>query len=114
MIEQKAQRLLAACAEGNLDLVNRIASKFETPEEMCETDPTSGYSPLMMAARHGHLEIAEVLIRLGHDRAEISRVSTSLAYVTPFLCWGGPWILLRPLSLSLSFSLSLSGVAVEV
>ncbi|KAF8943616.1 hypothetical protein BGZ52_011434 [Haplosporangium bisporale] len=74
MIEQKAQRLLAACAEGNLDLVNRIASKFETPEEMCETDPASGYSPLMMAARHGHLEIAEVLIRLGHDRAEISRV----------------------------------------
>ncbi|KAF9381866.1 hypothetical protein CPB97_007520 [Podila verticillata] len=73
MIEQKAQRLLAACAEGNLDLVNRIASKFETPEEMCETDPASGYSPLMMAARHGHLEIAEVLIRLGHDRAEISR-----------------------------------------
>ncbi|KAG0084188.1 hypothetical protein BGZ92_010120 [Podila epicladia] len=73
MIEQKAQRLLAACSEGNLDLVNRIASKFETPEEMCETDPTSGYSPLMMAARHGHAEIAEVLIRLGHDRAEISR-----------------------------------------
>ncbi|KAG0357183.1 hypothetical protein BG005_003847 [Podila minutissima] len=73
MIEQKAQRLLAACSEGNLDLVNRIASKFETPEEMCETDPASGYSPLMMAARHGHVEIAEVLIRLGHDRAEISR-----------------------------------------
>ncbi|KAG0040495.1 hypothetical protein BGZ82_002211 [Podila clonocystis] len=73
MIEQKAQRLLAACSEGNLDLVNRIASKFESPEEMCETDPASGYSPLMMAARHGHVEIAEVLIRLGHDRAEISR-----------------------------------------
>lgn len=84
MIEQKAQRLLAACAEGNLDLVNRIASKFETPEELCETDPASGYSPLMMAARHGHVEIAELLIRLGHDRAEISRVSSSNERRLPF------------------------------
>ncbi|KAG0341055.1 hypothetical protein BG004_006173 [Podila humilis] len=73
MIEQKAQRLLAACQEGNLDLVNRIAAKFDTPEEMCEADAASGCTPLMMAARHGHVEIAQVLVKLGHDRTEISR-----------------------------------------
>ncbi|KAI1319230.1 hypothetical protein EDD11_004624 [Mortierella claussenii] len=73
MIEQKFQRLMAACAEGNLELVNRIASKFESTEELCEIEPASGYTPLMMAARHGHLEVVEALIRLGHDRDEISR-----------------------------------------
>ncbi|KAF9096320.1 hypothetical protein BGX23_011603 [Mortierella sp. AD031] len=73
MIEQKSQRLMAACTEGNLELVNRIASKFDSIEELCETEPSSGYTPLMMAARHGHLEVVEALIRLGHDRAETSR-----------------------------------------
>ncbi|KAF9930735.1 hypothetical protein FBU30_000113 [Linnemannia zychae] len=73
MIEQKSQRLMAACAEGNLELVNRIASKFDSIQELCETEPSSGYTPLMMAARHGHLEVVEALIRLGHDRDETSR-----------------------------------------
>ncbi|OAQ36583.1 ankyrin [Linnemannia elongata AG-77] len=73
MIEQKSQRLMAACTEGNLELVNRIASKFDSVQELCETEPSSGYTPLMMAARHGHLEVVEALIRLGHDRAETSR-----------------------------------------
>lgn len=65
---------MAACAEGNLELVNRIASKFESPEELCEAEPSTGYTPLMMAARHGHLDVVEALIRLGHDSTEISRV----------------------------------------
>ncbi|KAF9437238.1 Ankyrin repeat domain-containing protein 17 [Entomortierella beljakovae] len=73
MIELKSQRLMTACLEGNLELVNRIASKFETTKELCEIEPASGYTPLMMAARHGHVEIVEALIRLGHDRDEISR-----------------------------------------
>ncbi|KAF9936331.1 hypothetical protein BGZ67_002443 [Mortierella alpina] len=73
MFEQKSQRLMAACAEGNLELVNRIASKFESPEELCEAEPSTGYTPLMMAARHGHLDVVEALIRLGHDSTEISR-----------------------------------------
>ncbi|KAF9994913.1 hypothetical protein BGZ80_000539, partial [Entomortierella chlamydospora] len=73
MIEQKAQRLMTACQEGNLELVNRIASKFESTVELCQVEPSSGYTPLMMAARHGHLEVVEALIRLGHDREEISR-----------------------------------------
>ncbi|KAF9112140.1 hypothetical protein BGX27_003911 [Mortierella sp. AM989] len=73
MIEQKSQRLMSACMEGDLELVNRIASKFESTVELCEVEPTSGYTPLMMAARHGHVEIVEALIRLGHDRDEISR-----------------------------------------
>ncbi|KAF9548261.1 hypothetical protein EC957_007030 [Mortierella hygrophila] len=73
MIEQKSQRLMAACTDGNLELVNRIASKFDSIQELCETEPSSGYTPLMMAARHGHLEVVEALIQLGHDRAETSR-----------------------------------------
>ncbi|CAO3573186.1 unnamed protein product [Mortierella alpina] len=73
MFEQKSQRLMAACAEGNLELVNRIASKFESPEELCEAEPSTGYTPLMMAARHGHLDVVEALVRLGHDSTEISR-----------------------------------------
>ncbi|KAG0305626.1 hypothetical protein BGZ98_003839 [Dissophora globulifera] len=73
MLEQKSQRLMSACVEGNLELVNRIASKFESTEELCEAEFSTGYTPLMMAARHGHLEIVEALIRLGHDRDEISR-----------------------------------------
>ncbi|KAG0369907.1 hypothetical protein BGZ54_008476 [Gamsiella multidivaricata] len=73
MIEQKSQRLMSACAEGNVELVSRIASKFESTEELCEAEPSSGYTPLMMATRHGHLEVVEALIRLGHDRDEISR-----------------------------------------
>ncbi|KAF9181947.1 GTPase-activating protein [Haplosporangium sp. Z 767] len=77
MIEQKSQRLMAACTEGNLELVNRIASKFESTEELCEAEPSTGYTPLMMAARHGHLEIVEALIRLGHDSTEISRDSSN-------------------------------------
>lgn len=83
MIEQKSQRLMAACTEGNLELVNRIASKFDSVQELCETEPSSGYTPLMMAARHGHLEVVEALIRLGHDRAETSRVRLLLELV----CW---------------------------
>lgn len=74
---------MAACTEGNLELVNRIASKFDSIQELCETEPSSGYTPLMMAARHGHLEIVEALIRLGHDRAETSRVRLLLEPV----CW---------------------------
>ncbi|KAK3838324.1 MAG: hypothetical protein JOS17DRAFT_281893 [Linnemannia elongata] len=81
MIEQKSQRLMAACTEGNLELVNRIASKFDSIQELCETEPSSGYTPLMMAARHGHLEVVEALIRLGHDRAETSRVRLLLELV---------------------------------
>ncbi|KAG0305485.1 hypothetical protein BGZ97_001097 [Linnemannia gamsii] len=73
MIEQKSQRLMVACTEGNLELVNRIASKFDSIQELCETEPSSGYTPLMMAARHGHVEVVEALIRLGHDRTETSR-----------------------------------------
>ncbi|KAF9985066.1 hypothetical protein BGZ65_011824 [Modicella reniformis] len=73
MIEQKSQRLMTACAEGNLELVTRIASKFDSTKELCQVEPSSGYSPLMMAARHGHLEVVEALIGLGHDCDEISR-----------------------------------------
>lgn len=64
---------MTACAEGNLELVTRIASKFESTKELCEVEPSSGYTPLMMAARHGHLEVVEALIGLGHDSKEISR-----------------------------------------
>jgi ankyrin repeat protein len=73
---------MTACAEGNLELVNRIASKFDSIQELCETEPSSGYTPLMMAARHGHLEVVEALIRLGHDRAETSRVRPYSLFVT--------------------------------
>src|SRR5689334_7540459 len=74
MIEQKSQRLMAACTEGNLELVNRIASEFDSVHEHCETDSSTVYPPLIIAVRHGHLEVVEALIRLGHDRAETSRV----------------------------------------
>ncbi|KAF9366080.1 hypothetical protein BGX34_006466 [Mortierella sp. NVP85] len=73
MTEQKSQRLMAACAEGNLELATRIASKFESTKELSQVEPSSGYTPLMMAARHGHLEVVEALIGLGHDSDEISR-----------------------------------------
>ncbi|KAF8973449.1 hypothetical protein BGZ46_009844 [Entomortierella lignicola] len=64
---------MSACMEGDLELATRIASKFESPVELCEVEPSSGYTPLMMAARHGHVEIVEALIRLGHDSHELSR-----------------------------------------
>ncbi|KAG0045973.1 GTPase-activating protein [Gryganskiella cystojenkinii] len=73
MLEQKSVRLMSACAEGNLELVTRIASKFKSTDELCETEPLSGYSALMMAARHGHAEVVDALVALGHDRTEISR-----------------------------------------
>ncbi|KAF9577022.1 hypothetical protein BGW38_008054, partial [Lunasporangiospora selenospora] len=73
MTEQKLQRLMAACADGNVELVTRIASKFESKAELCESEPSTGYTALMMAARHGHVEAVDALIRLGHDSVEISR-----------------------------------------
>ncbi|KAG0241203.1 hypothetical protein BGW41_006196 [Actinomortierella wolfii] len=73
MTENKSQRLIQACIDGNAELVSRIASKFDNVQKMSEPDPVHGRSPLMTAARYGHDAVVERLLQLGHDQDEISR-----------------------------------------
>ncbi|KAF9973996.1 hypothetical protein BGZ73_002718 [Actinomortierella ambigua] len=73
MTENKSQRLIQACIDGNAELVSRIAAKFDSAQKMAEPDPVHGRSPLMTAARYGHDAVVERLLQLGHDQTEISR-----------------------------------------
>ncbi|KAF9158269.1 hypothetical protein DFQ27_007164 [Actinomortierella ambigua] len=73
MTENKSQRLIQACIDGNVELVSRIAAKFDNVQKMTEPDPVHGRSPLMTAARYGHDAVVQRLLELGHDKAEISR-----------------------------------------
>ncbi|KAI7861697.1 ankyrin repeat-containing domain protein [Spinellus fusiger] len=69
MRESPTVRLRKAAIDGNIPVVRRLAKKVENIQN---PDPTNNYTTLMYAARHGHIELVELLLNMGHEEETIS------------------------------------------
>ncbi|OBZ90615.1 Target of rapamycin complex 2 subunit AVO2 [Choanephora cucurbitarum] len=67
--ETPSVRLRKAAQEGNIAAVKRLLKKVSNIQN---PDPKTGYTTMMYAARHGHVELVELLLEQGHEEEVIS------------------------------------------
>ncbi|KAI8380957.1 ankyrin repeat-containing domain protein [Radiomyces spectabilis] len=67
--ESAAVRLRQAAKDGNMAAVKRLITQVANIQN---PDPDNGYTTLMYAAQHGHLELVEFLLEMGHEEEVIS------------------------------------------
>ncbi|KAI9025983.1 ankyrin repeat-containing domain protein [Phycomyces nitens] len=67
--ESPAVRLRQAAIDGNIPAVKRLIKKVQNIQN---PDPSNNYTTLMYAARHGHVELVELLLNMDHEEEVIS------------------------------------------
>ncbi|KAL0092152.1 ankyrin repeat-containing domain protein [Phycomyces blakesleeanus] len=67
--ETPAVRLRQAAIDGNIPAVKRLIKKVPNIQN---PDPSNNYTTLMYAARHGHVELVELLLNMNHEEEVIS------------------------------------------
>lgn len=77
--------LACAAFQGNLQLVQLLVDAADS-EMLEKTDPKTGQTPLMLAARYGHHEIVAVLVSAG---AQLNRVDSDGWTALKSASWGG-------------------------
>ena len=87
--------LLLACMQGSTDGVAAMLALDADPAIECNVSSISGpdtkykYTPLMLAARDGHMEIVKVL--LAHERVDVNQTSSDAGSTALFyLCQTTP------------------------
>lgn len=83
---ENEKNLLMAARKGDLSECQRLVIDQQTDINIRETENEIGWSPLLLASRGGHLDVASFFLRNG---ADVNGLSTSKQSALHTACWNG-------------------------